>query len=102
MVVPVGGSAGPGGRAATPDFRAGQTFVVSPEGEWLGSWTRQGQGPGEVLRPVAATWTDDGRLAVFDIQGAKVTWVSGPGEAAKALQLAPDFTTPVIASGSLR
>lgn len=54
-VVPVGGSAGPGGRATIPDFQAGQTFVVSPEGEWLGSWTRQGQGPGEVLRPVAAT-----------------------------------------------
>lgn len=102
MVFPVGGSAGPEGRIAIPDFQAGQTFVVAPDGEWLGSWTRQGQGPGEVLRPVAAAWTDDGQLAVFDIQGSKVTWVSGPGEAANELQLDPDFTSPVIASGSLR
>lgn len=102
MVFPVGVSAGSEGRIAIPDFRAGQTFVVAPDGEWLGSWTRRGRGPGEVLRPVAATWTEDGQLAVFDIQGAKVTWVAGPGEATNELQLDSDFTAPVIASGSLR
>lgn len=102
MVFPVGIAAGPEGRIAVPDFGAGRVFVVAPDGEWLGSWTRQGEGPGEVLRPVAARWTADGRLGVFDVQGSKVAWLEGPGETADELQLDPDFTSPVIASGSLR
>lgn len=102
MVLPVGIAAGPDGRAAVPDFGAGRVFVVGPDGGWRGTWTRQGDGPGEVLRPVAASWTEDGRLVVFDIQGSKVAWLSGPGEAADERRLPPEFTSPVVASGSLR
>lgn len=102
MVFPITIAAGPEGRIAVPDFGAGRVFVVAPDGEWLGSWTRRGRGPGEILRPVAARWTADGRLGVFDIQGSKVAWLDGPGETADELQLDPDFTSPVIASGSLR
>lgn len=102
MALPVGIAAAPDGRIAIPDFRAGQTFVVGPDGTWRGSWTGRGEGPAEVLRPVAARWSDDGRLAVFDIQGSKVAWLEGPGEAVDQRSLDADFTSTVIASGSLR
>lgn len=101
MVLPVEIAPSQDGRIAIPDFRAGHTFVVSPDGTWLGSWTPQGEGPAEVLRPVAAQWTD-GLLGVFDIQGSKVAWLEGPAEAVDQRSLDPDFTAPVIASGSLR
>lgn len=102
MTLPVGIAAAPDGRIAIPDFQPGQTFLVGPDGTWRGSWTGQGQGPAEVLRPVAARWSDDGRLAVFDIQGSKVVWLEGPGKAVDQQNLDADFTSPVMASGSLR
>lgn len=101
MAFPVGVAAGPGHRVAVPDFRLGEVFVVGPDGRWEGSWTRRGEGPGEVLRPVAASWTDEGRLVAFDIEGARVVWLDSARSPARTVALPPGFTGPVVASGSL-
>lgn len=89
------------GRLAVADFRLGDVVVIDRDGGWLGSWTRRGEGPGEVSRPVAVSWTGDGRLAVFDIEGSRVIWLAGPSEATREVPIDPAFTAPVVASGSL-
>lgn len=88
-------------RAAVPDFRLGEVLVVGPAGGWEGSWTRQGEGPGEVLRPVAAAWSPEGELVVFDVEGARVVWLDSARAPSRTASLDPDFTGPVVASGSL-
>lgn len=100
LVLPIGISTGPTGRIAVTDFRLGEVLVIGSGGEWLGSWTRRGDGPGEVLRPVATTWTADERLVVFDIEGARIVWLDGPGESARQVRLDPSFSAPVVASGA--
>lgn len=101
LAFPVGIAAGPDHRVAVPDFRLGQVFVIGPDGTWEGSWTRRGEGPGEVLRPVAASWTAEGRLVAFDIEGARVVWLDSARASARTEGLPPEFTGPVVASGSL-
>lgn len=101
LAFPVGIAAGPDHRVAVPDFRLGRVFVIGPDGRWEGSWTRRGEGPGEVLRPVAASWTEEGRLVVFDIEGARVVWLDSARAAARTEDLPPELTGPVVASGSL-
>ncbi len=59
------------GAVAIVDFGLAQVSVISPGGEWLGSWGRQGRGPGELTMPVAANWSGD-TLLIFDIDQAKV------------------------------
>lgn len=101
LAFPIGISPGPEGRIAVPDFRLGEVFVVGADGEWLGSWTRTGRGPGEVQAPVAASWTEEGRLTVFDVVSAKVLWLDASGDVAREAGLDPSFTAPVVSSGSL-
>jgi hypothetical protein len=50
---------------------------------------------------VAATWTEEGRLVAFDIEGARVVWLDSARTAARTEALPPEFTGPVVASGSL-
>lgn len=101
LAYPVGLVVGPDHRAAIPDFRLGRVFVVGPDGAWAGAWTRRGEGPGEVLRPVAAAWTAEGRLAVFDVEGARVVWLDSAEAAHRTEELDPALTAPVVAGGSL-
>jgi len=51
LAVPLPPAAGPEGRLAIPDFRAGEVVIVEADGTWRGSATRRGSGPGEVRRP---------------------------------------------------
>lgn len=101
LAFPVSVTPGPDHRVAVPDFRLGEVFVLGPDGSWEGSWTRQGEGPGEVLRPVATNWTEGGRLVAFDIEGARVVWLDSAEAASRTASLDPDFTGPVVAGGSL-
>src|SRR5690606_26382031 len=52
------------GRAAIADFELGELFVVEPDGTWSGSIAARGNGPGELISPVAAVWDDAGALHV--------------------------------------
>lgn len=96
---PIAVVASPGGRVAVPDFMLGEVVVIEPDGTWLGAWTRQGAGPGEVRAPVAAAWDGDDRLAVFDIMTPKVAYVGADGPVGEDLRVEPSFTVPVVNSG---
>ncbi len=101
LAYPVGVAASPGGRTAIPDFALGRVVVVGPDGEWSGSWTRQGEGPGEVRRPVAAAWASDARLAIFDIAGPRVVYAVEGEPGPDAVDVDPAFTAPIVAGGAL-
>lgn len=101
LAFPVGIAAAPGGRTAVPDWVLGQVIVVEADGTWSGPWTRPGEGPGEVRRPVAAAWTGEGRLAVFDLEGPRVVYAGGGEPEPEDVPVDPDFTGPILAGGSL-
>lgn len=98
---PIGAAAHRDGRIAIPDWGLGEVVVVDGGGEWLGAWTRRGRGPGETLRPAAAAWTDDGHLAVFDIENSKVVFRSADGAVAPDIPVSLSITAPVMRSGQL-
>jgi hypothetical protein len=79
LAVPIWAAVAPDGRLAITDMELGE-IGVGPDGEWLGSLTRPGDGPGETRMPVVAAWTAEGRLTVLDIAAGKVLLLE-PGEA---------------------
>jgi len=87
------------GAVAVVDFWLAQVSVISPEGEWLGSWGRRGRGPGELMMPVAANWSGD-TLVVFDIEQAKVVRYVDAAHVDE-LRVPVEFITPVAMSGSI-
>jgi hypothetical protein len=101
LAFPIGAAAARDGRIAIPDWMLGEVIVVDGDGWWLGSWTRQGRGPGETLRPAAAAWTAGGEIAVFDVEGSRVVFRSEAGAAAPDIPVSPALTAPVKASGEL-
>lgn len=101
LALPIHVAASRTGRLAVTDFRLGEVVVIDRDGTWLGAWTTSGEGPGEVRRPVAAAWTEGGRLVVFDVTGTRVVWLDDPGEVARERQLDPGLTGPVVARGSV-
>lgn len=89
------------GRLAVPDFRLAEATVIEPDGTWSGPWTRSGEGPGEIRSAVAASWTADGDLLVFDVVASKVVRLDGPSDVVGEIPIEPSFTGPVVASGEL-
>lgn len=89
------------GWIAIPDWELGEVAVIGPAGEWQGVWTRRGLGPGEVSRPVAAAWREDGSLAIFDVAAHRVVFVWNGERVRDNLPIDPAFTAPVVRSGQL-
>lgn len=101
LAMPAFPAASRDGRLAVPDFRLGEVVVLGSDGEWLGPWTRSGEGPGEIGRPVAGVWDDGGRLAVFDIAAPKVVHLADGAPVADDQRVDPSFTAPVVTGGAL-
>lgn len=89
------------GRLAVPDFRLAEVTVIEPDGTWAGPWTRSGEGPEEIRSAVAASWTAEGELLVFDVAGSKVLRLAGPSEVAEEIPLVRSFTAPILRGGEL-
>lgn len=90
-----------GGRLALPDFRLAEATVIEPDGTWAGPWTRSGEGPEEIRSAVAAQWTPDGHLLVFDVVGARVVRLEGDDRVAEVITVERSFTAPIVAGGEL-
>lgn len=101
LAFPIFPVASPDGWLAVPDFALGAVLVLEPDGSWDGAWTTNGEGPGEVRRPVAGAWDGASTLRVFDLEGGRVVSVRRGRAAAPDLPLAGSFTGPVVASGTL-
>ncbi len=61
----------PSGRIAIPDPMLQQVILIGPDGEWRGPILTGGEGPGEVMVPVASQWLRDGSLITLDALGPK-------------------------------
>lgn len=77
LSLPIAAAVAPDGRLAIPDFELG-LIGVGPDGDWLGSLVRRGEGPGEAELPLAAAWTPEGHLAVLDFGDASVLELALP------------------------
>lgn len=101
LSLPTFSAVSPGGRLALPDFRLAEATVIEPDGTWAGPWTRSGEGPEEIRAAVAAQWTPDGHLLVFDVAGAKIVRLADEARAAEVIALVRSFTAPVGSGGEL-
>ncbi|MFW6088786.1 MAG: hypothetical protein ACODAB_03465 [Gemmatimonadota bacterium] len=102
LAFPLNASVSPDGRLAIADFGLSELAVVDADGGWHGRWARPGQGPGELARPVAAMWSEDGTsVAVFDIENARIVFVEDGTSVRPDLALPVDVPSQVMASGSL-
>lgn len=89
------------GTAALPDFGAGAVWLYAPDGEFLGSVGGRGQGPGELLAPIAAAWDAEGQLLILDAGQSKMERYDLSGGTSETLSLPPEFLGPIVASGQV-
>ncbi len=98
---PVPPALAPDRRIAVPDFQLAEVYVLGPDGAWLGSVGRRGPGPGEFDTPVAAAFSADGRLHVFDFgKPARITFAPGGAFEAES-PIDPALTAPIVMGGEL-
>jgi hypothetical protein len=71
-------------------WKTGDTiFKFSPEGRFLKSWGRKGQGPGELQFIIGACLTPEGHMIVSDHVNMKLIWFTDEGEFIKELRYPP-------------
>jgi len=98
---PVAPALGPDRRIAVPDFQLAEVLLIGADGEWLGPVAKPGPGPGELDTPVAATWSVDGRLHVFDLGKPAVITFDAAGAFLHETPVDPAFTAPIVMRGEL-
>ena len=62
------------------DTQLCHVLVISPEGEYLGSLSREGEGPGEVSRPRDVVCLPDNSVGLLELFPAKIVKLSPEGE----------------------
>ena len=100
LAVPIMIQPAPDGRLAIADFQLG-LGGLGPDGEWIGPLTRPGEGPGEVGSPLAASYADDGTLAILDFMGGKVVFLDRDGGLVREFPIDPAPLSQVMMSGEL-
>jgi len=75
------------GRLYLLDQQLGQVWVYGPDGEFLRTLSRQGEGPGEVMRPGDCFFLADGSLGILDRSPGKVTRVDLEGNPVSSLHI---------------
>lgn len=65
-------------------------FKFGPDGRFLKSWGRKGQGPGELQFIIGACLTREGHLIVSDHVNRKLVWYADNGEFIKEIKYMPD------------
>jgi len=72
----------PAGQIYLLDAQLNEVMVLSPEGEYLQSIGREGEGPGEFTRPQDVFLTSDGLIAVVQRFPGKIVLLTPEGEPA--------------------
>ncbi len=58
------------------DSQMAHVLEISPDGEFLGTLSRMGQGPGELEQPKTIFLTDDGKLGLVQVFPGKIVLVN--------------------------
>ncbi len=78
-------------------WKEGDTiFKFGPDGRFLKSWGRRGQGPGELQFIIGACLTAENHLIVSDHTNLKVIWFTDDGKLLKELRYPPDGRYEII------
>jgi hypothetical protein len=101
FAMPVSFAVNERGDLAVVDHGLAEVVVITGQGEWLGSWAERGRGPGELVMPVAASWSGDD-LAVFDIVQAKISLYGPGGVLEHELRVPAAFAAPVVNAGEIQ
>jgi hypothetical protein len=101
LTVPTSGRVGRGGILAVPDFAAATVWLLGPDGIWLAPLARRGEGPGELLYPLAAAWDARGRLFVLDAGQARIEAFDLDGGTTETLRIPPGLMAPVFEAGAV-
>jgi hypothetical protein len=71
-------------------------FKFAPDGRFLKSWGRKGQGPGELQFIIGACLTPEGHVIVSDHVNKKLVWYGDSGEFIKEVKYPPDTRYYII------
>jgi hypothetical protein len=89
------------GTLAVPDFALGTVWLFGSDGEWLGSAGVRGQGPGELVAPIAVGWSDDDQLFVLDAGQMKMERFDLSNGTSVTLSIPSDLMAPVASAGEV-
>ena len=102
LVRPAGVAVSPDGSVAVVDWGLAEVIVLGPDGEWQGTVTARGEGPGEVQAPVAVTWVDADTLLILDVSAFRIVTLDLASRSASVTPVDPAFLSPVFAAGQVR
>ncbi len=102
LVRPADVAVSPDGSVAIVDWGLAEVIVLGPGGEWQGTVTERGEGPGEVRAPVAATWADANTLLILDVSAFRIVTLDLSSRSASVTPVDPAFMSPVFAAGQVR
>jgi hypothetical protein len=101
LTVPTSGRVGSRGILAIPDFAAATVWLLGPDGSWLPPLARRGEGPGELMNPLAAAWDAKGRLLVLDAGQARIEAFDLEADTTETLRVPPGLMAPVFDAGAV-
>lgn len=88
------------------DMQLSEVHVMSPDGDFLGTLSREGEGPGEVRSPADMFIAPDGRIGLVQTMPGRVVFVNPDGTPGGSLQLGGTDPTQgafsVLVTGSCR
>ena len=102
LVRPAGVAVSPDGSVAIADWGLAEVILLGPDGEWQGTVTARGEGPGEVQAPVAVTWVDADTLLILDVSAFRMVTLDLASRSASVTPVDPAFLSPVFAAGQVR
>jgi hypothetical protein len=82
--------ADPVGNVYLFDHHMKQVEVISPEGDYLRTLSREGSGPGEVRQPRDMVFLPDGRLGLAELAPSKLVTMSTDGTPSENISLGGD------------
>lgn len=101
MTLPTSARVSDEGVVAIPDFAVSEVWLIGANGEWLDPVAGSGQGPGELLNPIATAWTREGDLLALDAVQSKIErYGLGTGQS-RTLGLPADLLGPMVNSGQV-
>ena len=89
------------GTLAIADFASGDVWLVDRDGRWMEPVAGRGQGPGELLNPLATAWTSEGELLALDASQSKLERYDIESGGSETLSIPSDLLGPVFASGQV-